>query len=62
MKKCDVLADVLFGEIIPSFGQVMGIDGEAVDAEFGAGVDRPCCNGLVKQRNQWLGQSVSERP
>ena len=62
MEKGDVVAIGVLGEIIPCLGQVMGVDGESANAEFGAGVDRPCCDGLMKQRDQRLGQSVGERP
>lgn len=61
MEKCDLVADGVRGEIIPCLGQVMGVDGESPDAEFGAGIDRPCSDRLVKQWNQRLGQSVGER-
>lgn len=61
MEKCDVIAFGVLGEIIPCLGEVMGVDGEAPDAELGAGVDRPRCDGLVKQWHQRLGQTVGER-
>ena len=62
MEKCDLVADGVRGEIIPCLGQVMGVDGESPNAEFGAGVDRPCRDGLVKQRDQRLWQAIGERP
>jgi hypothetical protein len=32
-----------------------------LDAKFRAGIDRPCGDGLVKQGDERLGQSVGER-
>ena len=61
VEKCDVAVFGVGGEIIPCFGQVMGVDGESSDADFGAGIHGPCRDGLVKQRYEGLGQAIGER-